>query len=59
MENTCEMTIIETPDFEYEWECSNCEGIFKDTYKFNKNKNCPNCNSEITVWNDFEDEDEN
>jgi DNA-directed RNA polymerase subunit RPC12/RpoP len=57
MINECEMTIIETPEFKIVWECSHCEGLFADTDKFVKNKKCPNCNSKITVWNDFENED--
>lgn len=46
----CDMVIIETPTFNYLWECSECKAQKKDTKKFCKNKKCQCCGKLIAKW---------
>ena len=53
---TCVMVIIETSKFKYFWECSECKTQYKDTFKFQLSKTCPNCGAKINDWVGMDDE---
>ncbi len=55
---TCVMTLIETANFKYFWECSECLKQFKATFKFETNTRCPSCNAKPVQWVGLDEDDE-
>lgn len=50
----CEMALIEGSDMELYWECSHCQMLFKDTNRFERNTECPNCGKKIVEWIEYD-----